>query len=184
MPCGFSTSLSGKLPAANAAAPLMPSGDLSQRGKSHYGLIAGALFLARGGYAERLARPPTVFGYMPAMADRRLPPGNRCRRCCRFPERDCRKTQSTLSASSKESFIGWWFCLMLAVSPSSLPQRCDAVQFALPSDFPHAPADYCVYRTSSNWQTLCYCGSPEALGGMWLDMFNKPRLEKLVQCLR
>ena len=44
----------------------------------------GALFLARGGYAERLARPPTVFGYMPAMADRRLPPGKRCRRCCAF----------------------------------------------------------------------------------------------------
>ena len=80
----FSSSLSGKLPAANAAAPLMPSGDPSQRGKSHYGLIAGALFLARGGYAERLARPPTVFGYMPAMADRRLPPRKCCRRCCAF----------------------------------------------------------------------------------------------------
>jgi hypothetical protein len=72
----FSSSLSGKLPAANAAAPLMPSGNPSQRGKSHYGLIAGALFLARGGYAERLARPPTVFGYMPAMADAACRPEN------------------------------------------------------------------------------------------------------------
>jgi hypothetical protein len=36
----------------------------------------GALFLARGGYAERLARPPTVFGYMPAMADAACRPEN------------------------------------------------------------------------------------------------------------
>jgi hypothetical protein len=48
----------------------MPSGDPSQRGKSNYGLIACALFLARGGYAERLARPRRSLGYMPAVADR------------------------------------------------------------------------------------------------------------------
>jgi hypothetical protein len=40
------SSLSGKLPAANAAAPLMPSGDPSQRGKVIMGLSL-ALYSAR-----------------------------------------------------------------------------------------------------------------------------------------
>ena len=78
------SSLSGKVASgqrSRAAAALRRSEPARQ---SHYGPIAGALFRARGGCAERLARPRRSLGYMPAIADRRLPPGNRCRRCCAF----------------------------------------------------------------------------------------------------
>jgi hypothetical protein len=114
----FSSSLSGKLPAANAAAPLMPSGDPSQRGKSHYGLIV-ALYSSRaedtpsGWRAPRRSLAICQPWPTPLAAPKMLPP------LLRFlPERDCRRRNQPFRRPRKNPLLVV-FCLMLAVSPSS-----------------------------------------------------------------
>jgi hypothetical protein len=111
------SSLSGKLPAANAAAPLMPSGDPSQRGKSHYGLIV-ALYSSRaedtpsGWRAPRRSLAICQPWPTPLAAPKMLPP------LLRFPERDCRRRNQPFRRPRKNPLLVV-FCLMLAVSPSS-----------------------------------------------------------------
>jgi hypothetical protein len=96
----------------------------------------------------------------------RLFGGNRCRRCCAFLSTIVDDTINPFGVLER---ILYWWCSAQCWPSRPLPQRCDAVQFALPSDFP-LPVSHCVYRTSSNWPTLCYCGSPEgpvACGSTW-----------------
>jgi hypothetical protein len=113
----FSSSLSGKLPVANAAAPLMPSGNPSQRGKSHYGLIV-ALYSSRaedtpsGWRAPRRSLAICQPWPTPLAAPKMLPP------LLRFPERDCRRRNQPFRRPRKNPLLVV-FCLMLAVSPSS-----------------------------------------------------------------